>query len=125
MDGVARVSENDSDPIMGLIEESGGPAAIDDFVSHMISLSDVVKNDMRKMLDWDDETVHAKLWALIGNGLDKNGRYRERPLETTGERHKRYSHLYVDTQCLLTEWIGIYRVLRAYCYLARKKSAKA
>lgn len=57
------------------------------------------------------------------SGLDKNGRYRERPIELTAERHKKFSRSYIDTQCLLTEWLNIYRALRAYLHIL-KKAAK-
>ncbi|MFT5438187.1 MAG: hypothetical protein ACI9MJ_000045 [Alphaproteobacteria bacterium] len=109
-----------ADPIIDLIEKSCGIGAIDDFASHMISLSDVVKNEMRKKLNWDDNTVHSKLRAIIESGLDKNGRYSERPLEQAVERHRTFSQSYIDTQCLLTEWLNIYRSLRAYFHILKK-----
>tara|TARA_R110000787_G_scaffold8810_2_gene30235 strand:- start:54 stop:410 length:357 start_codon:yes stop_codon:yes gene_type:complete len=117
------VPSESADPIIELIESAGGVAALDDFVTHLVSLSDVVKNDMRKKLDWDDNTVHSKLWGIIKSGLDKNGRYRERPIELTAEPHQKFSRSYIDTQCLLTEWLNIYRALRAYFHIS-KKAAK-
>jgi hypothetical protein len=109
-----------ADPIIDLIEESCGIGAIDDFATHMISLSDVIKNEMRKKLYWDDNTVHSKLRAIIESGLDKNGRYSERPLEQAVERYRKFSQSYIDTQCLLTEWLNIYRSLRAYFHFLKK-----
>lgn len=115
-----------ADPIIDLIEDPEGTAILDDFVTHMISLSDVVKNDMRRNLDWDENTVHSKLWAIIQGGLDKNGRYTDRPLEHAGDRTKKYSPAYIESQCLLTEWLNIYRTLRAYFHIARRtEKAKA
>jgi hypothetical protein len=126
MNGGKGSSSRLADPIIDLIEDYGGVAIIDDFVTHLISLSDVVKNDMRKNLDWDHDTVHSKLWALIESGLDRNGRYRQRPLESLGDRGKKYSPSYIESQCLLTEWLNIYRTIRAYCHISKKKSeAKA
>ncbi|MBT5456487.1 MAG: hypothetical protein HN732_19640 [Rhodospirillaceae bacterium] len=120
MNGGMNAAPELADPIIELIEEFGGDDVIDDFVSHLISLSDVVKNDMRKFLEWDNNTIHSKLLALIESGLDKNGRYRKRPIEEMGERHKKYSLSYIDSQCLLTEWLNIYRLLRAYCHISRR-----
>lgn len=112
-----------ADPIFDLLEEFGGIDIVDDYLTHLISLSDIVKNDMRKIHDWDDATVHVKLWSIINEGLDKNGRYRERPVEKSAEPHLKYSTSYIDTQCLLTEWLNIYRVMRPYCHFL-KKTAK-
>ena len=120
MNGRIAIKANSADPIIELIEKSCGIAEIDDFAAHMISLSDVVKNDMRKTLDWDDHTVHSKLRAIIDSGLDRNGRYRERPLEQTADRFQKFSRPYIDTQCLLTEWLNIYRALRAYFHVLKK-----
>jgi len=120
MNGEKKVTRELADPIIDLIDEYGGASVIDDFITHMISLSDVVKNDMRKNLNWDPNTVHSKLWALIRNGLDKNGRYRDRPLENSGDQNKKFSPAYTESQCLLTEWLNIYRTIRAYCHIAKK-----
>ena len=113
-----------ADPIMDLIVEYSDVALADNFIPHQISLSDVVKNDMKRQLGWDDNTINVKLWGLIKSGLDRNGRYRERPVETAeSDPHKKYSATYVDSQCLLTEWLAIYRSIRIYCGLARKRKA--
>ena len=117
-------SEPLADPIMELIEEYSDIALADNFVTHQISLSDVVKNDMKRELYWDDNTINAKLWGIINSGLDKNGRYRERPLEVAEENsHKKYSPPYIDAQCLLTEWLAIHRSIRVHCSAARKRVA--
>jgi len=112
------------DPILDMIEKNGGMVLADDFVTHQVSLSDVVKNDMKRNLDWDENTVHSKLWGIINSGLDRNGRYRERPIEVTaGDPHKKYSAAYVEAQCLLTEWLAIYRALRIHCGFLKKREA--
>ena len=123
MDGGDMPSAGPADPIIDLIEDYGGVDVIDDFLTHMISLSDVVKNDMRHTLDWDDDTVHSKLWGIIKAGLDRNGRYRNRPLESAGDRGRKFSISYIDSQCLLTEWLSIYRAIRAYLHMSKKKAA--
>jgi len=113
-----------ADPIIDLIAEYSDVALTNNFVPHQISLSDVIKNDMKRQLDWDDDTINIKLWGIIKSGLDKNGRYRERPVEAAeSDRHRKYSATYVDSQCLLTEWLAIYRSIRVYCGLARKRNA--
>ena len=124
MNGGKNASSALNDPIIDLIDEYGGASVLDDFITHMISLSDVVKNDMSKNLEWDHNTVHSKLWAVLNSGLDKNGRYRDRPLENSGERGKKFSSAYIDSQFLLTEWLNIYRTIRAYCHI-QKKNKKA
>ncbi len=67
-----------ADPIIALLEDNGGMETADDFIIHLASLSDVVKNDMRKLLDWDESVIDAKLCDIVAARLDKNGRYRER-----------------------------------------------
>ncbi len=124
MNGSKSPSKTISDPIMDLIEEYIDVAMADNFGPHQISLSDVVKNDMKRNLDWNDDTINAKLWGIINSGLDKNGRYRERPLEVAeDDPHKKFSSPYVEAQCLLTEWLAIYRALRVHCSVVRKRQA--
>ena len=62
------------DPIVALIEEIGGLDKMDDFTAHIISLSDVVKNDMKRALEWDELVINHKLHSLIHGSLDRNGR---------------------------------------------------
>lgn len=111
------------DPIMELLESSCGVDLGDNFVAHLVSLSDVVKNDMRKFLEWDESVIHLKLHEIVTSGLDRNGRYRERPLEVAGEEHQKFSVLYIDSQCLLTEWLAIYRTLRVYIHIHNREAA--
>ncbi len=113
-----------NDPIVDLLESDCGVDLGDDFVSHLVSLSDVVKNDMRKFLEWEESVIHLKLNEIVSTGLDRNGRYRERPLETTGEENQKFSVPYIDAQCLLTEWLAIYRTLRVFIHFhGREKAA--
>lgn len=112
-----------SDPIIDLIEGNIGLDLADDFLAHLLSLSDVVKNDMRKFLEWDENVIHLKLHEIVTNGLDKNGRYRERPLEIASDREQKFSTPYIDAQCLLTEWLSIYRTLRVYIHIHNREKA--
>lgn len=112
-----------ADPIIDLLESAKTIDLGDGFVSHLVSLSDVVKNDMRKFLEWDEGVIHHKLQDIVGSGLDKNGRYRERPLEVASDEGKTFSIPYIDSQCLLTEWLSIYRALRVYIHVNASKQA--
>ncbi len=111
------------DPIIELLENNCGVDLGDDFVSHLVSLSDVVKNDMKKFLEWDENVINLKLHEIVTSGLDKNGRYRERPLEVAGDEHQKFSIPYIDSQCLLTEWLAIYRTLRVYIHIHNREKA--
>ena len=123
----AATMSNDSpefnDPIIDLLESECGVDLSDNFVSHLASLSDVVKNDMRKFLEWDESVIHLKLHEIVASGLDKNGRYRERPLEVAGGGSQKFSVPYIDAQCLLTEWLAIYRTLRVYIHIHNRETA--
>lgn len=111
------------DPIIELLESNCGVDLGDDFVAHLVSLSDVVKNDMRKFLKWDESVIDLKLHEIVTSGLDRNGRYRERPLEVAGDEHQKFSVPYIDSQCLLTEWLSIYRTLRVFIHIHNRKEA--
>ena len=76
---------------------------------------------MKKLVDWDENVVHRKLQDLVNSGLDKNGRYRDRPLESAEGPTKTFTRTYIDTQCLLTEWLTIYHALRAYSHFLLHK----
>ncbi len=115
--------EGYADPIIELLESGCGIDLADDFVSHLISLSDVVKNDMKKFLDWDESVVHLKLHEIVTSGLDKNGRYRERTLEAASDEDMKFSTPYIEAQCLLTEWLSIYRTLRVYIHIHNREEA--
>ena len=110
------------DPIIEPLESNCGVDLGDDFVSHLVSLSDVVDNDMKKFLEWDESVIHLKLHEIVASGLDRNGRYRERPLEDTGEEHQKISVPYIDSQCLLTEWLSIYRTLRVFIHIHNRET---
>ncbi len=112
-----------ADPIIALLEDNGGMDLADDFIIHLVSLSDVVKNDMLKHLEWDQTTIHAKLCDIVATRLDKNGRYRERPLEIASEPGDKFSLIYIESQCLLTEWLAIYRALRVYLHIRKREKA--
>ncbi len=111
------------DPIIELLESNCGVDLGDNFVSHLVSLSDVVNNDMRKFLEWDESVIHLKLHEIVTTGLDRNGRYRERPLEVAGDEHQKFSVPYIDAQCLLTEWLSIYRTLRVFIHIHNREAA--
>ena len=112
-----------ADPIIALLEDNGGMDVADDFIIHLVSLSDVVKNDMVKLLDWDASAIHAKLCDIVAARLDKNGRYRERPLEIASEPGDKFSVIYIESQCLLTEWLAVYRALRVYLHIRKRQKA--
>ncbi len=72
-----QMTSNDTrleDPIVTLIAEIGGLGSVDDFIAHICTLSDVVKNDMKRALEWDEAVINNKLHTLIKGSLDKNGR---------------------------------------------------
>ena len=102
------------DPIIELLERLGGENAMDGYVAHMVSLSDVIKNDMRKLLEWDESVLHTKLRNLVEHGLDKNGRYNDHPMENVDSDQKSFPKTYIEIQCLLTKWLMIYHSLRTY-----------
>ncbi len=54
-----------ADPILRLVEDAGGIDPRDRFMFQMVSLTDVVKNDMKKILKWDETTINQRLQTLI------------------------------------------------------------
>jgi hypothetical protein len=82
-------------------------------------------------VNYDEEVIARKLCDAVAHQLDRNGRYRERPLEATAPDGKKFSKTYVESQCLLTEWLAVYQALRSYCririreYQARKAKAQS
>ena len=118
--------ENESastDPILRLIDGDDRLEGGDDFLYHMMSLSDVVKNDMKATLAWSEDIINQRLQSLIRIGLDENFRYRIRPSEKDKLPAEKLSLRYVEAQCLLTEWLAIYRVIRTYVETLRKRRA--
>lgn len=113
-----------------LVEGLGDPEHLDDYIIHLASLSDNIKNDMRAALEWDEAVIARKLCDAVAHQLDRNGRYRERPIEATAPDGEKFSKSYVESECLLTEWLVVYQALRAYCriqireYQARKGMAQ-
>ena len=112
-----------ADPILEFINDSGGLDPGDDFLMHMISLTDVVKNDMKKTLSVDEETINIRLNKVIETSLDENSRYTFRPSASNVKGNRRYPIVYIQAQCLVTEWLGLYRTIRVY--LKMKQSRKA
>ncbi len=102
------------DPILEFIGDSGGLDPGDDFLMHLISLTDVVKNDMKKSWNLDEDTINERLTMLIKTSLDDNQRYKVKPGRTNIDGGKRYPLRYTQAQCLFTEWIGLYRMIRIY-----------
>ena len=102
------------DPILEFIGDAGGIDPSDDFLMHMISLTDVVKNDMKKYWDMDEDTINERLTRLIKTKLDHNQRYKVQPGRTNIDGGKMYPLRYTQAQCLFTEWIGLYRMIRVY-----------
>ncbi len=54
-----------ADPILRLVEAAGGIDPRDRFMFQMVSPTDVVKNDMKKVLKWDETTITQRLQTLI------------------------------------------------------------
>ena len=111
------------DPVLEFINDAGGLDPSDDFLMHMISLTDVVKNDMKKALSWSEAVINQRLHALIEIGLDDNFRYRIRPDGKNKNPDRKFSFLYTEAQCLLTEWLGLYRMIRIYTTMKQGKRA--
>jgi hypothetical protein len=120
---MAKEASFSEDPIIALIEELGGLDKVDDFIAHIMSLSDVVKNDMKRALEWDEVVINQKLHSMIKGSLDRNGRYRERPIEAKAHAGEKFSTIYVESQCLLTEWVAVYRTLHVYLYKQKQTQA--
>ncbi len=102
------------DPILEIIGTSGGIDPGDDFLMHMISLTDVVKNDMKKTWNLGEDVINEKLTTLIETSLDDNQRYKVKPGKMNINGDRMYPLRYTQAQCLLTEWLGLYRMIRVY-----------
>ena len=111
------------DPILEFIGDSGGMDPGDDFLMHMISLTDVVKNDMKKSWDLDEDSINERLTTLIKTSLDNNQRYKVKSSEKSINGERTYPLHYTHAQCLLTEWIGLYRMIRVYLRVRQGNSA--
>ena len=110
-----------TDPILEFISDSGGMDPGDDFLMHMISLTDVVKNDMKKSWDLDEDSINQRLNMLISSSLDDNQRYKVKSSEKNINGERTYPLRYTHAQCLLTEWIGLYRMIRVYLRVGQGK----
>lgn len=108
------------DPVLQFINDSDGMDPSDDFLIHMITLTDVVKNDMKKTLNWDEVVINNRLHKLIETGLDVNYRYRINTSEKNAGAGKMFPLRYTEAQCLLTEWLGLYRTIRIYITMRQK-----
>lgn len=108
------------DPVLQFINDSDGMDPGDDFLIHMITLTDVVKNDMKKTLNWDEVVINNRLHKLIETGLDVNYRYRINTGEKSAGSSKMFPLRYTEAQCLLTEWLGLYRTIRIYITMRQK-----
>ncbi len=103
-----------ADPILEFISDSGGMDPGDDFLMHVISLTDVVKNDMKKTWSLGEDVINEKLTTLIETSLDDNQRYKVKPGKMNINGDRMYPLRYTQAQCLLTEWLGLYRMIRVY-----------
>lgn len=102
-----------TDPIESVLDKLEG-AHLDGHIIHLCTWSDVVKNDLRKVLDRNDEFINKMLAALIEGALDQNGRYHYKLSESAEDDIEQFSASYVRVQCLLSEWICIYRAVNVY-----------
>ncbi len=112
-----------ADPILEFINDSGGLDPGDDFLMHMISLTDVVKNDMKKTLNVDEENINVRLNMVIETGLDENNRYTFRPSARNVNGNRKYPIGYIQAQCLVTEWLSLYRTIRVYLKMKQSRPA--
>ena len=101
-----------NDPLTAIIGKALDKGHFDDQLAQFASLSDVVKNDLKQTMGWDDEQINSTLHVLIDTCTDTIHRYRYRP-PAKGE-DKRFSSDYVAVQCLLTEWLTLYQVIQTY-----------
>ena len=101
------------DPIELLLEEVEG-GHMDNYLIHLCSWSDVVKNDIRKSLKREDGYINQTLHALLHGAIDRNGRYHYHTPKGTKENDDSFSPHYVRVQCLLSEWLCIYRAVAIY-----------
>lgn len=104
---------NLTDPIESVLEKHDG-VHLDSHIIHLCTWSDVVKNDLRKVLGRDDEFINTTLHTLIGGALDGNGRYHYQSHPNEPDSKEMFSANYVRTQCLLAEWLCIYRAVNVY-----------
>ena len=102
-----------TDPIESVLNNLEG-AHLDGHIIHLCTWSDVVKNDLRKALDRDDSFINKTLEALINGALDQNGRYHYKSGEGIEDDKEQFSANYVRVQCLLSEWLCIYRAVNVY-----------
>ena len=102
-----------TDPIESVLNKLEG-ARLDGHIIHLCTWSDVVKNDLRKTLDRDDAFINKTLAALISGALDQNGRYHYKSSDSAEDTKEQFSGNYVRVQCLLSEWLCIYRAVNVY-----------
>lgn len=101
------------DPIERVLNENDG-IHLDDHLIHLCTWSDVVKNDLRKSLKRDDVFINRTLRTLIDGALDRNGRYLYQLSDTPQDQEEVFSARYVRVQCLLAEWLCVYRAVSVY-----------
>lgn len=101
------------DPIERLLEENEGHS-LDNFLIHLCSWSDVVKNDLRKALGKDNQTINRTLTRLLDGAIDVMGRYQYQAKPSEAAAGTTYSAQYVQIQCLLSEWLCVYRAISVY-----------
>ena len=101
------------DPIEEALNKLEG-AYLDGHIIHLCTWSDVVKNDLRKALDRDDAFINKTLAAIIDGALDQNGRYHYKSSDSAEDSKEQFSANYVRVQCLLSEWLCIYRAVNVY-----------
>lgn len=102
-----------TDPVESVLNEYEG-VHLDDHLVQLCTWSDVVKNDLRKTLKRDDAFVNKTLHALIEGALDRNGRYHYQSSNGEEDQLEQFSASYVRVQCLLAEWLCVYRAVKVY-----------
>ena len=101
------------DPIELLLEEIDG-GYMDNYIVHLCSWSDVVKNDLREALNRHNESINKALHKLLTGAVDGNGRYSYDIPKGAQDKAEAFSGQYVRVQCLLSEWLCIYRAVAIY-----------
>lgn len=101
------------DPIESVLDEYDG-VHLDDHLVQLCTWSDVIKNDLRKILKRDDAFINKTLDTLIKGALDRNGRYHYQSSDNEQDHLEQFSANYVRVQCLLAEWLCVYRAVKVY-----------
>jgi hypothetical protein len=113
MSSVETSGPKSRDPFEALLDEKEG-GRLDGHLIHLATWSDVIRTDLRKALGREDSFLNQTLNALLDSGLGHKGRYVFKLHGREVEGQESYSANYVRVQCLLAEWITVYRSAAVY-----------